>query len=185
VARLTATTHDIDTAPAQRASHLAYLRLDDAFRQCLAERGRKVVPVEIVARLVSESNRIRLAAYTLATLPMPPSGSMGRELESVAVAGAVLRDIYAERHRWYEKFADVLGNRRPSLDSPPAHDQALHGVLMAAFEDARADPWPDQLRTTRQMLWADELLEAQQQVQTDLVGSAALFPGKWNPDAMP
>jgi uncharacterized membrane protein YccC len=177
VARLTTTTHEVDTGPAHRASHRAYLRLDDAFREFLAERGAKVVPVETAARLFSGSNRIRLAAYTLATLPVPASESIGPEIESVAIAGAVLRDAYAERHRWYEEFADVLGNRRPSLDAPPAHDQMLHSVLQAAFEDARTGRRPDQLRTTMRMLWADELLESQQQMQTDLAGSATLFAG--------
>ncbi len=33
VNRLTITTHEVDTGPAQRASHLAYFRLDDAFRE--------------------------------------------------------------------------------------------------------------------------------------------------------
>ena len=33
----------------------------------------------------------------------------------------------------------------------------------------------DQLRTTLQMLWADELLETQRQVQADLAGSVELF----------
>jgi len=176
VARLT-TTHEVDTGPAHRASHRAYLRLDDAFREFLAERGAKVVPVETAARLFSGSNRIRLAAYTLATLPVPTSESIGPEIESVAIAGAVLRDAYAERHRWYQQFADVLGNRRPSLDPPPAHDQMLRGALQAAFEDARTGRRPDQLRAAIRMLLADELLESQQQMQMDLARSATLFAG--------
>ncbi len=72
VDRLTATTGQVDTGPGQRASHRAYLRLDDAFRQFLAERGAKVVPVETVANLFTGSNRIRLAAFTLAALPQFP-----------------------------------------------------------------------------------------------------------------
>jgi uncharacterized membrane protein YccC len=38
VARLTTTTGDVDIAPAQRAAHRAYLRFDDAFRECSPER---------------------------------------------------------------------------------------------------------------------------------------------------
>ena len=184
VARLTTSTRDVDVAPAQRAAHRAYLRLDDAFREFLAERGAKAVPVETVAGLFSGSNRIRLAAYALATLPSSPSESIEPELESVSTAGAVLRDAYAARHRWYEEFAEVLDDRRPSLDPPPAHDRMLHGVLLRAFEDARAGRRPDQLRTTMRMLWADELLESQQQMQIDLAGSAALFAGRRKRGAM-
>ena len=51
------------------------------------------------------------------------------ELESVAVAGAVLRDSYASSHRWYQEFAEVLADGGDSLDPPPAHDRILHDVL--------------------------------------------------------
>ena len=165
----------MDTESGQRASQAAYLRLDDAFRQFLTERGAKVVPVETVAKLFTGSNRIRLAAFTLATLPELPSGPGQPELESVAIAGAVLRDSFASSHRWYEEFADVLTDRRDSVDAPPVHDGTLHDVLQQAFDDARARRRGDRLRKTLQMLWADELLENQRQVQVDLATSADIF----------
>jgi len=175
VERLTVSARAVDTGPAQRASHAAYLRLDDAFRQFLTERGAKVVPVEPVARLITGANRIRMGAFILTNLPAPGADADHPELESVAVAGAVLRDAYAASHRWYEEFAEVLADRRPGLDPPPTHDRTLHDVLRAAVEDARSRGRDDRLRTTLQMLWADELLETQGQVQADLAGSAELF----------
>ena len=93
----------------------------------------------------------------------------------MAIAGAVLRDSYASSHRWYEEFAELLADRRDSLDPPPVHDETLHDVLRRAFDDARAQRRGDRLRMTLQMLWADELLEAQRQVQDDLARSADLF----------
>jgi uncharacterized membrane protein YccC len=175
VNRLTRSGEHVDTTPGQRASHAAYLRLDDAFRQFLAERGAKVVPVHVVSNLVTGSNRIRLAAFALSNLPvlLPQDGLS--ELESVAVAGAVLRDSYASSHRWYEEFGEILAGQRGSLDQPPVHDATLHGVLRNAFEDARVRRREDRLRAMLQMLWADELLETQRQVQADLAGSAELF----------
>jgi uncharacterized membrane protein YccC len=177
VDRLTTFTGEVDTDPGQRASHRAYLRLDDAFRQLLTERGAKVVPVETVANLLTGSNRIRLAAYTLTTLPAPAPGADPDhpELESVAVAGAVLRDSYASSHRWYEEFAEVLADRRDTLDPPPVQDGTLEDVLRTALEDARAHRRSDRLRTMLQMFWADDLLEAQRRVQADLAGAADLF----------
>ena len=79
VDHLTTTNRQVDTRAGQRASHVAYLRLDDAFRQFLAERGAKVVPVEVVARLFTGSNRIRMAAFMLCSLPAPssPDGETG------------------------------------------------------------------------------------------------------------
>jgi len=175
VERLTTMTRDVDTGPAHRAAHSAYLRLDDAFRQFLAERGAKVVPVETVTNLFTGSNRIRLAAYTLATQPRRPSEPGQPELESVAIAGAVLRDSYASSHRWYEEFGEMLADRRHSLDPPPVHDQILHDVLREAFDDAKERRRADRLRAAMQLLWADQLLEAQRPVQVDLAASADLF----------
>ena len=175
VERLTASARTVDIGPSARASHRAYLRLDDAFRQFLTERGAKVVPAEPVARLITGANRIRMGAFTLTNLPARVTDPDHPELESVAVAGAVLRDAYAASHRWYEQFAEVLAERRPTLDPPPGPDGTLRDVLRTAFEDARAHRRDDRLRATLGMLWADELLETQRQVQADLAASAALF----------
>jgi len=134
-----------------------------------------VVPVEAVASLVTGSNRIRLAAFTLDALPAFPLQPGLPELESVAVAGAVLRDSYASSHRWYEEFGELLDGRRSSLDPPSPHNETLHGALRRAFDEARRGGRGDRLRSILQMLWADELLEAQSKVQMDLATSADLF----------
>jgi hypothetical protein len=47
--------------------------------------------------------------------------------------------------------------------------------LSSAFEDARKGRRDDRLRCLLQMLWAEEILEAQRQVQKDLADSATLF----------
>ena len=169
------TSRLVDTGPGQEASQRAYLLLDDAFRQFFAERGAKVVSVEAISRLFTGSNRLRLAAYTLATLPVRPPTAGRPEVESVAVAEAVLRDSYASSHRWYQEFADMLDDRRVSLDVPTPHGEVLHHVLRSAFDDVRAQHRVDRVQTTLQMLWADELLENQSQMQADLLASANLF----------
>ena len=175
VDRLTMTSRFVDTGQGQEASYRAYLLLDDAFRQFFAERGAKVISVEAISRLFTGSNRLRLAAYTLATLPVRPPQAGKPELESVAVAEAVLRDSYASSLRWYQEFADMLDDRRGSLDLPLPHGDVLHHVLRSAFDDVRAQHRVDRVQTTLQMLWADELLESQSQLQADLLASADLF----------
>ena len=175
VERLTSTRRQVDTETSEQASHRAYLLLDDAFRQFFAERGAKVVSVETISRLFTGSNRLRLAAFTLATLPVRPPAAGQPEVESVAVAEAVLRDCYASSHRWYEQFAELLADRRTVLDAPPSHGEVLHDALRKAFADVRDQQRSDRVQTTQQMLWADELLENQNQLQTDLQASADLF----------
>jgi hypothetical protein len=185
VDRLTTNDHRVDIEPDQSSSHLAYLRLDDAFRQFLAERGAKMVPVDAIANLFTGANRIRLAAFTLATLPELPAQPGVPTLESVDVAGAVLRDSYSSSLRWYEEFSDLLADRRDSLDSPPIHDETLHHVLRDAFDDARSKGRRDALRLALRMLLVDDLLEAQRQVQVDLMGSADLFVKRGREARMP
>ncbi len=175
VDRLTKTSQHVNTEPGQQASSRAYLLLDDAFRQFFIERGAKVVPMETIVRIFTGSNRLRMAAYTLATLPVRPPGAGQPEIESVGIAEAVLRDSYASSHRWYEGFADLLAERRDALDLPPRHDEMLHHVLRQAVDDVRSLQRSDRVQTTLQMQWADELLENQSQMQADLLASANLF----------
>jgi uncharacterized membrane protein YccC len=175
VGRLTRTSRHTSLEVSERASHRAYLLLDDAFRQLFAERGAKIVPMETTAGLFTGTNRLRLAAYTLATLPINPPADGQREVESVGIAEAVLRDSYASTHRWYQEFADLLADRRESLDAPPPHDNVLHDDLRKAFDDVANEHRSDRVQTTLQMLWADELLENQAQLQADLLASADMF----------
>ncbi len=177
VDRLTMTSRFVDTESSQQASFRAYLLLDDAFRQFFAERGAKVVSMETIARLFTGSNRLRLAAYALATLPVSPPAPGQPEVEAVAIAEAVLRDSYASSHRWYQQFAELLAERRGSLELPPPHDEVIHGILREAFDDVRSQRREDRAPTTLNMLWADELLDEQRQMQTDLLASADLFIG--------
>jgi uncharacterized membrane protein YccC len=178
VDRMTMTEQTVDTEPGQQACHRAYLLLDDAYRQYFAEQGTKVVPLDTVANLFTGANRLRLAAYTLGSLPVEPPETGTHEVESVAVAGAVLRDSYAATHRWYVEFADLLAERRDRMALPHREDEVLHGILQHAIDDVRVQRREDRMRMTLQMLWADELLENQSQMQSDLLASADLFVGR-------
>ena len=175
VDRLTNTSRFVDIVPAERAAYRAYLLLDDAIRQYFTERGAKVVPVDTVAGLFTGTNRIRLAAFTLGTLKLNPPGDGLEELQAIAVAEAVLRDSYAETHRWYQEFAELLADRRTELALATPDRKVLHEVLRTAFDEVRTRRRPDRLRTALQMLWADELLESQCSMQYDLLASAELF----------
>ena len=69
----------------------------------------------------------------------------------------------------------MLAGRRSSLDAPVPQAEVLHDVLRQAFDDVGAQQRGDRAQTTLQMLWADELLENQSQLQVDLLASADLF----------
>jgi hypothetical protein len=175
VDRLTNTPQHVDVKPSEQASHRAYLLLDDAFRQLFAERGAKIVPMQTITGLFTGANRLRLAAYTLATLPVHPPAEGHREVESVGIAEAVLRDSYSSIHRWYQEFADFLADRGGPLDVPPPHDEVLNDAFVMAVKDVETQHRSDRVQTIQQMLWADELLESQSQIQADLLASADMF----------
>ena len=171
------TSRHVDTEASQQASHRAYLICDDAFRQFFAERGAKVVSVETISRLFTGSNRLRLGR--LHPRHASPSGrpTPGRpEVESVAVAEAVLRDSYAASAPLVRAVRRRAGRpARGARRTAVPHAEVLHDVLRKAFEDVREQQRSDRVQTTLQMLWADELLENQSQMQSDLQASADLF----------
>ncbi len=178
VDRLTMTSRFVDIGPSQREAFRAYQLLDDAFRQFLTERGAKVVSVDTIASLITGSNRLRLGAFVLGTLRVDPPAAGLEEVEAIAVAEAVLRDSYAATHRWYEKFADLLADRRADLSLPARESEVLHHALRGAFDEVRAEHRSDRVRTALHMLWADELLEGQASIETDLLASADVFRRK-------
>jgi uncharacterized membrane protein YccC len=178
VDRLTMTSRFVDIGPSEREAYRAYQLLDDAFRQFLAERGAKVVSVDTIANLFTGSNRLRLGAFVLGTLRVDPPAKGLVEVESIAIAEAVLRDSYAATHRWYEKFADLLADRRSELSLPARDSEVLHHALRSAFDEVRAQHRPDRVRTALHMLWADELLEGQASMQAELLASADVFRRK-------
>ena len=175
VAHLTTPGHPVDLDPSHRASDDAYHRLDDAYRQFLSERGTKTVPVEPVAALVTGANRIRLAAFTLGSLPDLAATPADGGVEPVAVAGAVLRDAYASSLHWYGTFAASLDGSGPDPGPPDAHDPTLDDVLRTAYDAARAAGRTDLLRLVIVMAWAAELLDTEHDFEGRLAGTARLF----------
>ena len=178
VDRLTTRRGLVDTSQAERESTGAHLRLDDAFRQLLAERGAKLMSWDTVGSLMSGANRLRLAAYTLSALPGVGNDPEGPELESVSIAGAVLRDSYTLNQKWYEDFSAVLIDKGEDLVPPATDSASLDETLRRAILDAGNRKRVDQLRILLQMLWADELLQNQRNVQAQLVTSAASLSRK-------
>jgi uncharacterized membrane protein YccC len=175
VDRLTNAFRTVDIVGSEEVSHAAFLRLEDAFRQFMAERGAKVVPVSTVANLVTGANRIRLAAFMLGQLSPSAPEPGSTELESVAIAGAVLRDSCEASHHWYEQFGQFLAEQRDNIDPAPSHDATLHKVLREAFDSVRRSDRANRMETVWQMQWADEVLEAQSNVEVDLADAATLF----------
>jgi uncharacterized membrane protein YccC len=144
---------DPDTAHAGRAADAALHRLDDAFRQYLAERSATEVNVEGVAALVGGASRVRRAAQSLA--------SLGRMADSGTQLGRCGENLDRELHAlqsWYVALGYALVNDRPA---PPPHIRDAEGLdqLLACVRDAARGRDEATVRAALVLLWARQHLD--------------------------
>jgi hypothetical protein len=145
-------------SPARPAHGLATvsasIRLDDALRGLLAERGTKHVPKEHLWRLVGATMRLRLTAHALARAqPTPPGFEDAKDALTRWTAGLV---------GWYDRLA-------LNLAGDNADGRALEATLPAAW--CLFDPAPDAAVPARAM-WIGEHLHGLRQHLADTIGPA-------------
>ena len=138
---------------AARAADAAVHRLDDAFRQYLAERSATEVSVETVAAFVAGASRLRRAGQSLAAL-----GDMVEGRTRLERCGANLdREIHA-LHSWYVTLGYALVNNRPV---PPPHirDDEGRGRLVECVRDAARGRDEAAVHGALVLLWASQHLD--------------------------
>jgi uncharacterized membrane protein YccC len=148
---------------ARAAAHL----LDDAVRQFLAERGADRPDLESVGVLVAGATRVRLAAYSLLTMPLPSDAAAGwdrcaRALDDEADALAC----------WYVALGDALAGGT----SPPApHRLDVDGGRRVArcLREAVAGGDSRRIRSALGLALAREHLGNLQHLEPELAEAAA------------
>jgi uncharacterized membrane protein YccC len=179
----TAVTGAVDTEPARAAGDGPFRRLDDAFRQYVAERGDKPIAPGVATRLVTGAVRIRVAAYSLATLGRQEIDDVTEPLPSVAAAGDALRQDCDRARRWYHSIGEVLAGRPSGIPDVDPHRDGLSRLLAEAFRDASAARRPGDVRAVLRMLWADECLNDELALRQDLHRAVERFSARgtiWN-----
>jgi uncharacterized membrane protein YccC len=142
-----------DAAHASRAADAALHRLDDAFRQYLAERSATAYNVEDVAALVGGAMRVRRAAQSLAVL--------GRMTDSNTRVERCARNLDGELQAlqaWYISLGSALINRRRV---PPAHirDTDGRGRLLTCVRDAARGHDKATANAALVLLWSSQHLD--------------------------
>lgn len=176
VARLASPQLAGATSPQGALAVAAYRRMDDAYRQFISERGPKEMSLRTATDLVTGAIRLRLAAHSLATLPVraieawPPAGHDG-----AAAAAGGLRQACSRVRAWYQGLAGVLGGRTAQVPAVDDHDGALHDQLISVFEAARTAGDQPAVRLAVRLLWAAEELEDGRALQRDLAGEASAY----------
>ena len=175
------------TAAAQQAGDratAAYHRLDDAYRQFLAERGAKVISLRTATHLLTGAARLRLAAYSLTTLPaLPPDAAEPADGAPAATGGAAalasaaaeLRRAYHRTDAWYDSFGAVLKGERDPMPVAADGVEQVRFDLMHAFGLVSEAGDVAGVRMLLRMLWADEYLQDEQALQRDLADAARIL----------
>jgi uncharacterized membrane protein YccC len=143
-------------------------RLDDTFRNYLAERGAKPVPLAAITSLVNGVGGVRLAADAVLDLWQREDGATSGD--RAAARQELLRASELVKG-WYEDLADSLvGGTAPR--TPLAHDRVADGRLLDAVrhdlsgEDGKASA------TAVRMIWTGDHLDAVRRLQKTIVGPA-------------
>jgi uncharacterized membrane protein YccC len=143
----------VEAARAARAADAALHRLDDAFRQYLAERSATALDVEDVAALVGGASRVRRAAQSLRSLASMADGKARLER-----CGENLdRELHALQS-WYVALGYALVNDRPV---PPPHIRDAEGSsrLLACVRDAARGRDQATVKAALVLLWASQHLD--------------------------
>ncbi len=150
----------------------ASLRLDDALRQYLAERGAKHVQLEGITALANGATRLRLAGSAVTGLGITYPDT-APEIADPALDGpiAALRDRTSAITSWYADLADVLDGVRGS--APPVNDdspaESFLDIVLPAV-DRCGDP--GRAARAERLLWSGQYVGDVSQVRPSLVGPA-------------
>jgi uncharacterized membrane protein YccC len=142
-----------EAARAGRAADAALHRLDDAFRQYLAERSATAFNVEDVGALVGGASRVRRAAQSLTSL-----GRMADGKTRLERCGQNLDRELQALQSWYVSLGYALVNRRPV---PPPHIRDVEGSnrLLTCLRDAARGRDDATVKGALVLLWASQHLE--------------------------
>jgi uncharacterized membrane protein YccC len=157
----------VPVAQASRAA-AADRRLDDAFRAYLAERGHKPVPLADVARLVSGTGGVRLAAG--AVLDLWRRDQTTATADRSAACGEILQALTRLRS-WYDDLASSLVSGQQPPDPLP-FDQAADARLLAAVRLDLDGGDSYAAATAVRLVWTGDHLDAARRLQEAIVPAA-------------
>jgi hypothetical protein len=155
-----------ETQHARQTARAAANRVDDAFRDYLAEVSNHRGNLEGMATLVAGTTRVRLAAYSLSTLTPAPAGEP--RIDECAEALSAEVDLLRS---WYVRLADALVGRTAIPPPHPRDDDDRQIVLcvrqaLAAGDDSVVGP-------ALSLLWASQHLDNLRQLGANLIQPAA------------
>jgi hypothetical protein len=149
-------------APAAATAAAAAHRLDDAYRQALAERAAGADRWENIVPLIVGAARLRRAAQSLSALA--EMADNGRRL---LPCSSNLDAEYHALRNWYVTLGDALVN---TTTVPPPHLRDVDGRrrLLDCVREALASGDKAQIRPALDLIWARQHLDALWQLEAHL-----------------
>jgi hypothetical protein len=142
-------------------------RLDDTFRNYLAERGAKPVPLAEVTNLVTGVVGLRLAADAVLDLWQredSPGGDRAAARRELLADAKLMTD-------WYAGFADSLAGRA-AVPEPLPHDEEADARLVGAVSNDLRSEDGEATATGVRVIWTGDHLDATRRLQASLVEPA-------------
>jgi uncharacterized membrane protein YccC len=159
-------------APARRDARGAAARLDDAFRQVLAERRVESLDIRSVGALVAGATRLRLTAYSLLTIAGDGDGPGPKAHH----AGALDHEADALRS-WYAALGDAVARSAPP---PPPHqpDADAGKRALRCLREAIADGDEARIHAALALVLASQHLANLERLEPHLTHHAADLAGE-------
>jgi uncharacterized membrane protein YccC len=152
----------VDAARVEARSTAA--RLDDAYRQYLADTALRRADPASLELLVTHAVRLRLLAYSVSTLT---------PVQQESVFGRCARALGSEADRldhWYRAFADALESGAP-IPHPETVESG--GPIVRCVNDWLSANQSANLNSALTLLWAEQHLDAVGQLGAEIAGAAA------------
>ena len=176
---LTGSAHPGDPAQAAQAATVAVHRLDDAFRQYLAERSAKRVNPESPAVLVAGASRVLRAGRSMAALDAMLTGD-GRSAGLGPYGESMNGQVEAVRS-WYVTLGDSLANGTSVPPPQPPDPESRRRLLRYVRDSIASGEAPAQHRALL-VLWASQHLDILRRLEAHLAEQAgaasAALPGR-------
>ena len=147
------------------------MRVDDAFRQYLAERAGKHIPLESITTLANAATRLRLTGAAVANLAT--AGPAGADLDGPV---ELLRNRTDEVTSWYRDLGDALmrtGKDLPALTTADG-DESFLDVVVPAVDKCGDESRAEQ---AERLLWSGQYIGDINQLRGELLGPAGQVRG--------
>ena len=165
-----------DGSPEFTRALAAAQRLDDAYRQFLAERGAKQVPLPRVTRLLTGCAAIRRSALTLERLPVLATPGAPPPIREVVVARTMVAESCGTVERWFGDVARSLDDPSKVMPAPQPMEARLPPELTDAWSAVRRAGRREGVFAVLRLLWVEERLDDLRHLQTELAGTGTDLP---------